>query len=74
LLSGSNFGFGVDGQEICSALVARCLERTGEIFQQDPWRMTPADLAKFCDVRPSALDAPEGRIPASNEGVEQHST
>jgi hypothetical protein len=32
LLSGSKPGFGVDGQEICSALVARCVERTGEIF------------------------------------------
>ena len=74
LLSGSKFGFGVDGQEICSALVARCLERTGEIFQQDPWHITPADLARFYDVRPTALDAPTGTIPNRDVGVEQRSS
>jgi len=34
LLSGSKISFGVDGQQICSALVARCLERIGEIFRK----------------------------------------
>lgn len=51
----SEFGFGVDDQEICSALVARCVERTGEIFPQDSWRIMPADLAKYFDVKPSAF-------------------
>lgn len=74
LLFASKFGFGVDGQEICSAPVARCLERTGEIFQQDPWHIMPADLAKFYDVRPSSLDAPRGRIPDRDVGVEQRSS
>jgi uncharacterized protein YycO len=74
LLSGSKFGFGVDGQEICSALVARCLERTGEIFQQDPWHMTPADLAKYYDVRSADLSAPTGIIPSPDSGVQQRST
>jgi hypothetical protein len=73
LLSGSKLGFGVDGQEICSALVARCLERTGKIFQQDPWHMTPADLAKHYDVRSADLSAPCGTIPASDAAVEARS-
>jgi uncharacterized protein YycO len=73
LLSGSKLGFGVDGQEVCSALVARCLERTGEIFQQDPWHMTPADLAKHYDVRSADLSAPCGTIPAPDAAVEVRS-
>src|SRR5262249_48898232 len=45
------FNFGVDGQQICSALVARCLERIGEIFtENEPWHLMPADLAKHFTV------------------------
>jgi len=73
LLSGSKFGFGVDGQEICSALVARCLERTGEIFPEDPWHLMPADLAKFYDVKPEDPSAPPGRIPSPDEAVQARS-
>ena len=73
LLSGSRFGFGVDGQEICSALVARCLERTGEIFPADPWHLMPADLAKFYDVRAADLNAPFGSIPPRDAAVQSRS-
>ncbi len=70
LLSASKFGFGVDGQEICSALVARCLERTGEIFPEDPWHLMPADLAKYFDVRPSDLNAAFGKVPDRTAAVQ----
>lgn len=70
LLSGSKLGFGVDGQEICSALVARCLERTGEIFPEDPWRLMPADLAKYFDLRFAEWNAPTGTIPLRTTGVQ----
>ena len=71
VLSGSKFGFGVDGQQICSALVARCLERTGEIFtEEEPWHITPAGLAKHfrVDVGPAH---PRGHIPKPHEAVER---
>lgn len=72
LLTGSKFGFGVDGQEICSALVARCLERTGEIFPTDPWHITPADLAKYFNVQLLA-DASVGMVPDSALAVKARS-
>jgi len=52
LLFGGRLGFGIDGQEICSGLVGRALERTGEIFDVEPWHMMPADLAKAYRVDP----------------------
>lgn len=52
LLFGGRLGFGIDGQEICSGLVSRALERTGEIFEEDPWHMMPADLAQAYQVEP----------------------
>ena len=52
LLFGGRLGFGIDGQEICSGLVGRALERTGEIFEEDPWHMMPADLAQAHQVMP----------------------
>jgi len=73
LLSGSKFGFGVDGQEICSALVARCLERTGEIFPTDPWHIMPADLAKHFNIRPSDPNAAIGTVPDPDQDVEARS-
>ncbi len=36
LLTGGKFSFMIDGQEICSGLVARALERTNAIFNRDP--------------------------------------
>lgn len=50
-LVGGKFLVGLDGQEICSALVARALERFGCIFPKNPLRMTPSDLAEFFQVQ-----------------------
>ncbi len=47
LLTGAKFSFFIDGEFICSGLVARALERTGAIFNRDPAHITPADLAKY---------------------------
>ena len=74
LLAGSKLGFGVDGQEICSALVARCLERTGEIFPIDPWHMMPADLAKYYKVLPADPKASIGTVPPPHSNVQFCST
>jgi uncharacterized protein YycO len=53
ILTGSKLVFGIDGQNICSGLVARGLERTRAIFQRTSSHIMPADLAKMFDV-PSA--------------------
>jgi hypothetical protein len=67
LLTGAKFSFGVDGQQICSALVARCIERIGEIFPEaEPWHAMPADLAKHFDVR---LTGEKGPAPHPDAGV-----
>jgi uncharacterized protein YycO len=50
--TGSTLSFGIDGEQICSGLVARCLERTGEIFDQDPSHLPPAGLAEHWKVQP----------------------
>ncbi len=60
LLTGAKFSFGIDGQQICSALVARCLERIGEIFSEaEPWHIMPADLAKHFNVQPAGRSIPD---------------
>jgi uncharacterized protein YycO len=67
LLTGAKLTFGVDGQQICSALVARSLERIGEIFSEnEPWHLMPADLAKHFDVR---LIGERGTVPRGDFGV-----
>lgn len=67
LLTGAKLSFGVDGQQICSALVARSLERIGEIFtENEPWQLMPADLAKHFDVR---LVGERGTVPRTDFGV-----
>ncbi len=67
LLTGAKLSFGVDGQQICSALVARSCERIGEIFTEgDPWELMPADLAKHFDVR---LIGEKGKPPDPHVGV-----
>ncbi len=72
LLTGAKFSFGVDGQQICSALVARCIERIGEIFpESEPWHLAPADLAKHFDVR---LIGERGQPPHQDEGVSRSSS
>lgn len=42
---GGMFDVSVDGHMICSGLVACTLERAGYIFERDPSRTSPADLA-----------------------------
>lgn len=67
LLFGSKVNFGVDGQQICSALVARCLERIGAIFpENEPWHLMPADLAKHCCVTQTGE---EGNTPSMNDNL-----
>src|SRR6201981_948699 len=67
LLTASKLGFGVDGQQICSALVARCLERIGEIFtESEPGHAMPADLAKHFSVTSVGN---LGTIPPIDQGV-----
>jgi uncharacterized protein YycO len=56
LITGLKLSFGFDGQQICSGLVARALERTPAIFSHDPAHITPADLAKYYQVEPTAND------------------
>lgn len=53
IATGAKFTFFIDGEFICSGLVARAMERTGAIFNRDPVHITPADLAKYYDARPS---------------------
>jgi hypothetical protein len=52
LLTGGKFTFAIDGEAICSGLVARAMERTGAIFNRTPTHVMPADLAKYYDVEP----------------------
>jgi uncharacterized protein YycO len=63
LITGGKFSFSIDGQEICSGLVSRALERTTLIFPQDPAHTMPADLAKMFQVDPPPPGTPKGRIP-----------
>jgi uncharacterized protein YycO len=49
-LTGGKFTFAIDGQTICSGLVARAMERTGAIFNRTPSHLMPADLAKYYRV------------------------
>ena len=55
LLTGARFSFMIDGQETCSGLVARALERTSAIFNRDASHIMPADLAKYFQVHVPAL-------------------
>ena len=52
ILSGRRMSFTRKSHMICSALVARALERTDVIFEMEPAGMLPADLAKHYGVRP----------------------
>ena len=63
LLTGGKLAFAIDGQLICSGLVARSLERTTAIFKRDPARIMPAELAEIYDVEPPAPGTPKGRSP-----------
>jgi hypothetical protein len=63
LLTGGGFAFAIDGQLICSGLVARSLERTTAIFKHDPARIMPAELAEIYAVEPPGPGTPKGRPP-----------
>jgi hypothetical protein len=52
LLSGGKFTFAIEGQMICSGLVARAEERTHAIFNRTPSHIMPADLAKYYSISP----------------------
>lgn len=58
-LTGSKLTFGIDGQFVCSGLVASALQRTGSIFNRSAAHIMPADLAKYFDPaqRPYLADS-----------------
>jgi len=66
MLTGGKLTFYIDGQYVCSVLVATALERTGSIFNRSAANITAADLAKYFDpaqrrhlaVRGSSLRLP----------------
>jgi len=60
LLTGAKFSFGFPGQLICSGLVARALERTAAIFDDEPSHVMPAELAKMFGVVPPPPGTPKG--------------
>jgi uncharacterized protein YycO len=66
LLFAGKFNFGIDGQTVCSGLVARALERTNAIFDRTPSHITPADLARYFNVTPPPEGTSKGVIPLSN--------
>jgi uncharacterized protein YycO len=67
LLTPLRLSISVDGQQICSALVARCIERIGAIFPEaKPWKMMPADLANHFNVQ---LTGDKGQPPNPDTGV-----
>jgi len=61
LLTGGKLAFEVDGQFICSGLVARAMERTQAIFNRDTEDIMPADLAKYYQVEPPPPGTPKGK-------------
>lgn len=60
LVTGGKLAFAIDGQLICSGLVARALERTTAIFKHDPARIMPAELAELFSVEPPPPGTPKG--------------
>jgi uncharacterized protein YycO len=65
LLFGGKFDFGMDGETICSGLVARALERTNAIFDRTPSHIMPADLARYFNVTPPTDGTSKDEIPHS---------
>jgi len=63
LVTGWRFIFGIDGQFICSGLVAGALERSATIFDRAPSNMMPADLAKHFNIGAPADDLSRGAPP-----------
>lgn len=60
LLTGAKFSFGFNGQLVCSGLVARALERTTAIFEDEPSHIMPAQLAKLYGAVPPPPGTPKG--------------
>lgn len=58
LLTGTKLSFGFDGQQICSGLVARSLERTTAIFLPEASHIMPAYLAQYYKVEPPPPGTP----------------
>ena len=50
LVTGLRLNVSYNSHLVCSALVARALERTDAIFDDEPAHMLPADLARFFEV------------------------
>ncbi len=66
LLTGGKLAFEMDGQFICSGLVARAMERTRAIFHHNTEGIMPADLAKYYQVEPPPPGTPKGKaLPAT---------
>lgn len=65
LVTGAKFSFAIDGQYICSGLVARALEHGGKIFpyNEQPSHIAPATLAKLYRVQPPPKGTDKGRPP-----------
>ena len=63
MLTGSRLTFFIDGQFVCSGLVARALERTQIIFPRAPMHMMPADLARHFRVEPPPPGTSKGTVP-----------
>ena len=61
LLTGGKLAFEMDGQFICSGLVARAMERTRAIFNHNTEGIMPADLAKYYQVEPPPPGTPKGK-------------
>src|SRR5438552_2902001 len=61
LVTGAKLSFGFAGQLICSGLVARALERTAAIFEEEPSHVMPAGLAKMFAVAPPPTNTPKGK-------------
>ncbi|HVD00143.1 MAG TPA: YiiX/YebB-like N1pC/P60 family cysteine hydrolase [Candidatus Dormibacteraeota bacterium] len=54
LLTGAKVNVSYESHLMCSALVARALERTSAIFGDEPAHMLPADLARYYGVEAPA--------------------
>jgi hypothetical protein len=63
IVSRGRFTFEIPGQEICSGIVARAMERAGALFRTTPSHVTPADLARFYGVEPPVVDGRRCRRP-----------
>ncbi|MGQ0778312.1 MAG: hypothetical protein ACT4NY_28540 [Pseudonocardiales bacterium] len=65
MLTGSKLTFFIDGQFVCSGLVASALERTTSIFNRNSANITAADLAKYFDPaqRPYMADSGSSSLP-----------